>query len=379
MNLQSILLIGMLLGNSVATDTYHYENVYMQDYEQKQEQMYIEKVEKNPNDIEALTELANYYEDLWKSTQDIKNLYKAEVVYKDIIKVNPKSTALSKFYLTVEYKLNSSYIKKIDDFYKKSEEECLRLLAIDNDNIEIMFDLGALYSEAYYFSVYLNGRFDDNLDLFNNAEKLYFYVLDIDENNIYVRYRLTELYGHEWLSYRYEENVDNNKYFDKIEQQYLEILNVDDDYIQARYDLIDFYNESYLYKDKNLDCMGKAEEQFAEILKRETKNHNTIDPFTPIWIGTSFESDFDDSNYTDIDAFEKAEYYYKYALSIEPDNSLAQYKLCKIYENGYYYGNLNNEENFKNLEQIYKKYSQNLENDHDKNVYSDLATLYKSR
>lgn len=62
MNLQAILLTGLLLGNNMTINTSYYKTPNKeQEYEKKQKEIHLEQVNKNPRDIVAPTELAEYY------------------------------------------------------------------------------------------------------------------------------------------------------------------------------------------------------------------------------------------------------------------------------------------------------------------------------
>lgn len=384
MNLQLMLLVGVLLGNNVETEVRYYENIYREDYKQKQENIYLEQVKDNDRDVEALTELANYYEDLWrKNPYDFDNFNKAETVYKEIIEINPKSTALAKFYLDVENAVGYYCMDENGDYvyiYKKAEDECLRLLEIDSDNVEVMIILGDVYNGVYQ-NLFNDNQLDGltHLDFFDKAEKIYFDVLKMDENNIEVRYKLIDLYENEseneWKFNSYSQGIDYIEYFKQIEQQYLDILKVDEDYIQARYDLINLY--LYAYSRKDIDCIDKMENQFLEISKRETKEEANIE--IPMKIGDTFNDIWIASNYTDNEAFEKAEYYYNYALSIKPDNSDILYNLINIHESDYYYGNGSSEENFQKREELYNKYLATIEIHEQYEILFDIGNLYEDK
>lgn len=386
MNLQPMLLVGVLLGSNVATDIEYYENVYVEGHNQNQEKIYLERVEENPQDITALTELGSYYEKLLdENYYDFKYFEKAETVYKEILEINPKSTALAEFYVNVGNVMNYNYLDKDNnkvDIYKNAEEELFRLLDIDDKNIQTLTYLGDLYKNAYCDL----GNYDDILDysdFFDKTEKVYFDVLNIDENNVEARYKLIDLYEKEaenkeenaWRYDDYSEDIAYSEYFKKVEQQYLDILNANENYTQARYDLINFYEYAYRYND--VDCIDKIEKQFLEISKRESKEEYNID--IPIKIGDIFKDIWYSSDYTDNEAFDKAEYYYNYALSIEPENSDALYELIVLYNSDYYYRNNNSDENFKKLENLYIKYLPTVEAYEQSDVLFDLGCLYEDK
>lgn len=383
MNLQSMVLVGVVLGSSVVNGVSCYENVYVEYQEEKKEKTYIEQVEKNPNDIEALTELANYYEELWgESHNDFENFNKAEAVCKEIIKVDPNSTALAELYLNCRYK-GQYYFYENDDIAKlcsKMEEEFIRLLEIDSDNVEIMLDLADLYSYLYY-EEYCQSNYDlelgsfINSDFFGSAENLYFDALSIDEDNMEVRYKLIDLYKNELEVNNDSQNGGNDECFDKIEEQYLEILDIDENYIDARYGLINFYK--YCYEYIGIECFDKIEEQYLEILKRETDEEEKSNIIMKM--GELYQDIWITSEYVDNRAFEKTEQSYKYLLDIEPDCTNAQSHLTKLYETAYYFSNVNNEQYFEEAVQSYKDYSKNFELYYKENAYFRLAKLYEDK
>lgn len=378
MNLQLMLLVGMLLGSDIPTDIAYYENMYVEQHNQNQEKMYVEQVEESPRDIEALTQLADYYRDLCiVEKYGFENFEKAEDIYKEIIELDPKSTALADFYLTIEEGTENYYVyddKDKVEFYKNAEEEFLRLLEIDNNNTDMMINLADLYRNYYknFITYSVIDPFTD-LDYFDEAEKIYVDILSVDEDNIEVREKLIELYKINWRSSLYSQNRYDNEYFEKIEEQYLEILNINEDYIEGWYGLTNFYAETS-YDNDDLDFFNKVEETYSELLKRESKEEPNA--YIPLNIGRSYEYKLDNSGYTDIEAFNKAEYYYNYVLdmNIEPERTSAQSFLIRLYENNYYYGN--DKESLQKLEQMYEQYPP-VPDKYKGNTYFNLAELYE--
>lgn len=375
MNLQSMLLIGLLLGNNIANDIEYYENVYMEGHKLNQDKIYIQQVEENSNNITGLMELADYYKKLWvEDIYNIENFKKVETIYKKIIEINPSSTILVEFYLNAENDMGYYDVDENSNrmnLYKKAEKEYLRLLGIDSDNVELLTGLGDLYSDMYNYSIYYTDMDEVSYSkFFEGAEKMYLDALGVDENNIEVRRQLIDLYRDEWRIEDYYDDADDYKYFSKMEQQYLGILKIKPD-LDSRVGLFYFYKESCI--DEDIDCSDKAEEQCLEILKIEENDRSDVTRCT----GNVFEDIWRDSNYTNSEAFEKAEYYYKYTLDIEPDNDEAQYGLEDIYIDAYNSGYDNSKEVFEKVERIYKGYELTEQTKYLTGVFYGLAGVYE--
>lgn len=370
MNLQSILLVGMLLSSNISTNVSYYENMQVEDYEQNQEKMYLEQVKKNPKDIVALTELANYYENLWYSNEDVEDFYKAESVCKEIVKIDPTSTILAKlyagtyethYYITLDYKVEN---------FEEIEKEYMRLLELGNDNVEMFANLGSLYALAYEES--------RDYDFFERAELMYREALAIDNNNNDIRYELIRLYEDEWEINKEEDSERSGyeidkEYVDKVEQVYIEMLDVDEDNADIRLDMFEFFIDLDFYK--NIHCEKTAEE-LIDILTKETG-----EPYAPkfaIFLADNYFNDWEDSDFTNQEAFDKAEYYYKYLIEAFPEDRWED-DLARLYEYACYYGETYKEEYFEKAETLYRDNMLDNPAYYKEDVHFYLAVLYINR